>query len=206
MSIRLAIAFSLAASLWGQKPSVPTPMSFSGMPPLAEDSPEVNATNLIFYDNPRGIQPREPSPAATVSVEQLQHPVSSKGVRLLNQARNFADMGRHDKAIAQLQIALKERSAVPYAHSMLGVEYLKTGQVPAAIAELQQAVTLLPRNAAVRSDLGYGLFLSGDLDRAEKEARQALELDHSNRKTQLVLNQILHARRVEASAQGRTQP
>jgi Flp pilus assembly protein TadD len=107
-------------------------------------------------------------------------------------------MGRHDKAIQQLQLALKERSAVPYAHSMLGAEYLKIDQLQPAIAELEQAVTLLPRNVPDHSNLGYALYLSGDLDRAETETRQALELDRDNAKTQRVLNQILRARKMQA--------
>lgn len=208
MSIRLAMVILLAASqggrnAWGQSarpahaddPAGP----FAGQPARAEDSPAARALNLTFYDDPRGpeLSPAPP-PAGAVSVEQLQHPLSPKAAKLLDKAHNFSVMGRHDLAIAQLQAALKERSAVPYAHSMLGAEYLRTNQVPEAIAELEQALTLLPRDVPDRSNLGYALFLSGDLDRAESEARQALELDANNPKTRSVLYQILEARRVEA--------
>jgi Flp pilus assembly protein TadD len=168
----------------------------------AEDSPGTRAMNLTFYDDPRGPEPKPaPIPAGTVSIEQLQHPVSSKGAKLLGKARNFSAMGQHDKAIAQLQIALKERSAAPYAHSMLGAEYLKMNRVPEAISELEQALTMLPRNVPDRSNLGYALFLSGDLNRAETEARRALELDRGNPKTRHVLDQILKAQRIAAQAQ-----
>jgi Flp pilus assembly protein TadD len=157
--------------------------------------------NLTFYDNPRGASfTPGPAPAKTVSVEQLQHPLSRKGAKLLDQARNFVAMGRHDKAIAQLLLALKERSAMPYAHSMLGAEYIKTNQIPAAIAELEQAITLLPRNVPNHSNLGYALLLSGEIDRAETETRQALELDRNNTRTQHVLSLILAARRSESAS------
>ena len=210
MSSRLAIIVSLAASLggqivWAQSPGAARPSSsqqslaaaqnFAETSQRAEDSPWAQAENLVFYDSPRGPEMKPaPAPAATVSVEQLQHPISRKGAKLLAQARNFAAMGRHDKAIQQLQLALQERSAIPYVHSMLGVEYLKTKQVSAAVAELEQAVALLPRNVPDHSNLGYALFLSGDLERAESETRQAIELDHNNPKTQYVLGQIVHAR------------
>jgi tetratricopeptide (TPR) repeat protein len=192
---RLAIIFSLAASIWGQTLSLAPLLNL----PRAEDSAETEAGNRIFYNNPRGLEPEHaPEPAGTVSVEQLRHPVSRKGDRLLRQAQNFAAMGNHHKAIAQLQAALKERSAIPYAHSMLGIEYLKTNQVPAAVAELEQAVTLLPRNVADHSNLAYALLLSGDLDRGEKEVREALELDRNNSKTRMVLSWILRARQTRA--------
>lgn len=163
--------------------------------PLAEDSPATRADNMLFYNSPRGAQlvPR-PAPAGTVSMEQLQHPLSRKGAKLLDQAKNYELMGRHDKAIAQLQAALKEKSAEPYAHSMLGAEYVRTGQPAAAVAELEQALTVLPKNVPTRSNLGYALFLTGNLDRAEQETRQALELDHRNATTLHVLDQILRAK------------
>ncbi len=215
---RLALISILAASLWGRIVCAQSAMAqriaaaenyatqtavsqsistqnFAGEVPLAEDSPATRADNLLFYNNPHGaeIAPR-PAPAATVSAEQLQHPLSRKGAKLLTQAKNYAAMGRHDKAIAQLQLALKEKSAIPYAHSMLGAEYLRTSQAPAAIPELEQALATLPKNVPDRSNLGYALFLTGDLDRAEQETRQALELDHRNTATLHVLDQILRAR------------
>ncbi len=170
--------------------------------PLAEDSPIARAANLTFYNNPRGAEVTPaPAPAGTVSAERLQHPISAKGVKMLEQARRFSVAGLHEKAIAQLKLAFKEKSAVPYAHSLLGSEYLKTNRIPEAIGELEQALAVLPRNVQNRSNLGYALFLSGDLDRAETETRQALDLDRGNATTQHVLNQILHARQLRASAQ-----
>jgi Flp pilus assembly protein TadD len=215
--IRFTIALSLAASLWGQKLGQNQGVQNQGVQnqgvqnlglvpadiPRAEDSLESYAANKFFYDNPRGAQPEPvPQAAATISAEQLRHPLSRKGASLIRQARNFAAMGRHDKAIAELQPALQEPSAIPYAHSLLGSEYLRVNQVPAALVELEQAVALLPRNAADRSNLAYALFLSGDLERGEREVRQALDIDRNNPTTRRVLNQILDARQT----QGQTEP
>lgn len=213
MSTRLAIFVLLAASQWGRSvwgqnarsAGTDDPFAsqnFSGEPMRAEDSPGTRAINLTFYNDPRGpeLNPA-PVPAGTVSVEQLEHPLSPKAAKLLEKARNFAAMGLPDKAIAQLHTALKERSAVPYAHSMLGAEYLRMKRIPEAISELEQALTLLPRNVPDRSNLGYALFLSGDLDRAESEVRKALELDCNNPKTRKVLSKILEARRIEGQHQ-----
>ncbi len=218
MSKRLSTGLFVSFCAWGQpgltQPILNQPALTQGLPwaqtaprvdygppGLPEDSPQTRETNMLFYSDPRGLQP-EPAkpPAGAVSVEELQHPLSGKALKMLRRAENLSAMGLHDKAIKQLQMALKERSAVPYAHSLLGQEYLKTNQVPIAIVELEEAVKLLPHNVADHSNLGYALFLQGDLDAGEREVRQALELDRQNVKTQHVLDQILHARKAIAQA------
>jgi tetratricopeptide (TPR) repeat protein len=215
VSVHVAVLCSLAVALSGQ---TPISLANKGMPsmetgsmgmasmgatplgtvPRAEDSPEAAVDNQIFYGTPRPQVPQVSQPAGTVSVEQLQHPVSRKGDGLLRQARTFAAKGDHPKAIAKLQLALKEPSAIPYANSMLGTEYLRTNQVPAAIKSLEQAIKLLPRSAVDHANLGFALFLSGLAERAEQEVRKALELDHTlhqnDEKTRRVLSLILHAR------------
>jgi tetratricopeptide (TPR) repeat protein len=188
--LMLSLSLSLpAASSWRQTENAVPLGAFS----RAEDSPETLADNQIFYNSPHGLEPQASEPAGTISVEQLQHPVSRKGDGLLRRALSFSAKGEHGKAIAQLQMALKERSAMPYAHSLLGSEYLKINQVPAAIDSLEQAVKLLPRNAVDHSNLGYAFFLLGDIERAEREVRQALDLDRNNAKTRFVLGLITHA-------------
>jgi tetratricopeptide (TPR) repeat protein len=183
-----------AASLWGQIPKFPS----LGTLAHAEDSQEADVNNEIFFSGARAPEPQAFQPAGTVSVEQLQHPVSRKGEKLLRRAHNFSAMGDHGKAIAELRLALGERSAIPYAHSLLGSEYLKINQVPAAIEALEEAVKLLPRNPVNHSNLGFALFLLGYADRAEQEVRRALDLDRAlgqnDEKTRHVLRLITHAR------------
>ncbi|HEY1756364.1 MAG TPA: hypothetical protein VGG72_13265 [Bryobacteraceae bacterium] len=160
----------------------------------AEDSPEAATNNQIFYNSPHTPDPQMSEPAGTVSVEQLQHPVSGKGAKLLKKAQNLAAMGDHNKAIDELKLALKERSAVPYAYSLLGTEYLRLNQVPAAIGDLEQAVKLLPRSAINHANLGYALYLMGSVERAELEIRRALDLDGKNETTRRVFSVIMRAR------------
>jgi tetratricopeptide (TPR) repeat protein len=136
---------------------------------------------------------REPA-AATVSADQLQHPLSRKGVKMIRKAQSDAAAGDHVKAIDDLKQALKEPSAVPYAHSLLGQEYLKTRQFEPALDELEQASNLLPHDAIIHSNLGYALFVKGDAAHAEREVRRALELDGANSAAQRLLGYILKAR------------
>jgi tetratricopeptide (TPR) repeat protein len=192
----------IEAPVWGQGSNV---QSFETLT-HAEDSPSSFADNQIFYGIPHmpdpldssdlagtGSQKITDSRAGTVSVERLQHPLSRKGANLIRKAQNFSSMGDHGKAIVELQLALKERSAIPYAHSLLGSEYLRINQVPAAIEALEQAVKLLPREAINHANLGYALFLVGYAERGEQEVRRALELDRNNEKTRHVLSIITQA-------------
>jgi len=138
--------------------------------------------------------PARNAAASTVSADQLQHPLSSKGAKMIRKAQSYAAAGDHAQAIDELRKALNEPSAVPYAHSLLGAEYLKTGQVAPAEAELEQAVQLLPHDPALHSNLAYALFLRGENERSEQEVRKALELDHNNSPAQKLLGYILKQR------------
>jgi tetratricopeptide (TPR) repeat protein len=199
IAVLFAVLYLTGVSLWGQ---IPKPAQL-GVVSHAEDSsgvvestPGIAESNDKVYKGPPAPQDPEASvhaPAGTISVEQLQHPVSRKGANLLHRAQNFSDIGDHGRAIAELQLALKERSAIPYADSLLGSEYLRINQIPAAIEALEQAVKLMPRNAVNHSNLGYALFLMGYVERAEQEVRRALDLDRNNEKTRRVLGIITHA-------------
>jgi tetratricopeptide (TPR) repeat protein len=151
-----------------------------------------NTEERIILDLSPG--PRQ-APAATVSADQLRRPLSTKAAKLLRQAQSYASAGIHSRAIQELTRALREPSAIPYAHAMLGVEYLKTAQAAAAIEHLEPASQMLPNDASIHSNFAYALCLTGDLDRAEHEVRRALELDSANKSARLVLSYIVRARR-----------
>jgi tetratricopeptide (TPR) repeat protein len=115
----------------------------------------------------------------TVSAEELRHPVSRKGRKLLEKAQTLARAGDHSKAIEELNAALKEPSAAPLAHGALGVEYLKLHQTTAAIGEFEQAIALSPRSAADHSNFGFALCVTGQIERGLREIETALALDPS---------------------------
>jgi tetratricopeptide (TPR) repeat protein len=112
-----------------------------------------------------------------VSAEELRHPLSRKGNNLLLKAKKYAQSQQHDKSIETLREALKEPSAAVYAHGLLGVEYLRTNQVPAALEELQQSVQFMPHIPGNHSNYGFALCLSGDYERGRQEVEAALKLD-----------------------------
>lgn len=129
--------------------------------------------------------------ASTVSAEELRHPVSGKGRKLLDKARRYALAGDDSRAIAELKLALKEPSAVAYAHGYLGTEYLKRGQTTQAIEEIEQAIALLPHSAVDHSNLGYALCVHGQTGRGLQEIETALSLDQHLLKAHFLKGVIL---------------
>jgi tetratricopeptide (TPR) repeat protein len=132
---------------------------------------------------PLGAQPVSgPSEAPrTVSVELLRYPLSAKALNMLQKALQISEQGDHAGAVKQLEKTLaKFPGSGGYVYSLLGVEYLKTGQFSQAIDVLEQAVALLPHDASDHANLGLALVCKGQYDRAEPELRRALELDPHN--------------------------
>jgi len=143
-------------------------------------------------DSPDSHQDPLPSsaPAATVSAAELQHKLSSKALKLLTTAENHAHAGNHAKAIEELRQALAVPTAAPYAHSLLGSEYLKAGRIEEAVRELQEAVIVLP-TAINLSNFSYALWLTGEAEWAELEIRKSLALEHDAPQAHYVLGVIL---------------
>ncbi len=180
MSCRLGILCLAAVSAWGQ---------FNGIAASSRTIPvgrDTISDEEFFNQSEFELRPQS-APATTVSADQLRHPVSRKGAKMLDRARSYSHAGEHAKAIDELRLALKEPSAAPYAHSILGAEYLRIGRYPAAVGELEEAVRLLPHEVANHSNLGYALYLVGQKDRGQEEVRLALSLDTHNPKTRFVL-------------------
>jgi tetratricopeptide (TPR) repeat protein len=133
----------------------------------------------------------EPAAGGTVSVGELRQHLSRAGARLIQQGQRYADAGKHLKAIEVFQRALEETSAIAYARSLLGAEYLKIGEINSAITQLKQAVTLLPSVAANHSNLGYALCRIGDRQVGEMELREAINADRTSPKPHYLLGVLL---------------
>ena len=156
---------------------------------VLEQTVQVGENNpAITLQLPERAQESRPE---TVSADQLQHPLTRKGAKMIRAAQAYAQSGDHEKAIEELKHALTEPSAVAYAHSMLGTEYLKSGQPALARQELEQALQMLPHDAVLHSNLGYTLWLAGDPENGEREVRKALDLDRNSAPAQRLLGYIL---------------
>jgi Flp pilus assembly protein TadD len=100
---------------------------------------------------------------------------------MLVKTQEIANAGGHENAIKLLWKTIERYpSSAPYAHSLLGVEYAKTGQFTLAVSVLEAAAKELPHYAGNYSNLAYALCFLGQFDRAGTAVRRALELDRDS--------------------------
>ena len=92
---------------------------------------------------------------------------------------------------------VKEPSSAPYAHSLLGVEYVQSQQFAEARSSFEEAVRLMPHESINHSNLGFSLAVAGDFNSAEQEVRTAIRLDPDNSRAKTLLDIVLHARRAK---------
>ena len=86
----------------------------------------------------------------------------------------LADLGNHTAAIEGLQEALaKYPSDAPYAHNLLGLEYIETGRFTDAKNSFEEAVRLMPHESVNHSNFGLSLAIVGEWDSAELEVRKS---------------------------------
>ena len=137
---------------------------------------------------------------ATVSSDMLRHPLTSKARRLLMKAMHHADLGNHPAAIQGLhETVAKDPSSAPYVDNLLGMEYMLTSQFKEAKNSFEDAVRLMPHESINHSNLGLSLAYVGELDSAEREERQALQLDRANARAKSILETLLRRKRTTAS-------
>lgn len=204
MSTRLSFVFFAAILANGQS---------SVSPFTAYDAETSNTTaRLSSYDNARpGLyhpdhwQNVEPPDSAQfvvrprtvesvpVSADQLRHPLTGKALSVIQKAQRLITARDYVHAREELRKATQNRAAAPYAHSLLGQEYVRTWQFSDAVTELQQAVQELPLNVPDHANLGYALLMLGRNDPAEGELRKALELQPTNPHTHLAMGLLCYA-------------
>ena len=142
-------------------------------------------------------------PAGTVSVRELQHPLSAKSKRMFAAAQKASEKGEYLKAVEILRGALNDPAAEPYARMNIGVAYVRAGQAEQAVPDLREAVRMMPDDAVARTNLAYALMLTRHVEEAQEEARRALRLDKNNSKARWVMGSILLAKglRVEEAVE-----
>jgi Flp pilus assembly protein TadD len=130
-----------------------------------------------------------------VSLDILRNPIPERARQMLRQALGLMESGRDAEAIRQLQETLaKFPSAAGWVHSLLGFEYMKMDQIPAAIESYEQAVLLMPHDAFNHHNLGVSLALTGDYARAEEHARLAQQFAPNNSQIQEFLAALVALR------------
>ena len=202
--VRLAVLISIAClgsgSAWGQiRYGNPYDASMGRSPfgfPSFGSRESLEALPSFPQEGPVDV-----SGPPTVSADVLRHPLSSKGRRMFEKAMHFAEMGDHHAAIDGLRDALAKCPAdAPYAHNLLGLEYIETREYTEAKESFAEAARLMPRESSNHSNLGLSLAIVGDWETAEKEERRALQLDKSNSRARVILDALLVRKRKATDA------
>jgi len=87
------------------------------------------------------------------------------------------ECGQLEEAVRQFLAALAQAPDQALPLHALGFLEARDGRFAAAVAYLQRAARLAPRNATLRADLGCALQFAGEADAALAEYQQALALD-----------------------------
>ena len=94
--------------------------------------------------------------------------------------------GRYDKAKKLYRQAIKDKQSqsgndfFPLAHLNLGEIYAKTGKIPLAIIEWEQAIQQDPSLLPAHFNLGTALMMQGEFDRAENYLLKCLDMNNKH--------------------------
>lgn len=146
--------------------------------------------------------PSAPMPTGeTVSLGTLLHPPARKAVAAAAAAQRLSERGERDRAVEELQKALRISPEYAAAHSNLGVEYLRMGRYEEAKGEIERALEIAGPNAIDYSNLAFALAGMQRVGEAAQTARRALALDGRNAGANYLLGSIL-ALRAETRGEG----
>ena len=138
--------------------------------------------------------PRRQTTAGTVPVSELRNPPSKKTLSVIGKARRAIDAGDHETEVRELSQAAHKNPNDGYLRTNLGVEYLRVGNLAAAMPLLEEAARLIPDSPKTHGNLAYAYYLNREWTRAETEARAALAADRSDPRMRFLLGACLLAR------------
>jgi len=120
--------------------------------------------------------------ALGVATEMRQQGVKDDRLDIL-QGKVQSAKGMHNEAIDLLTALTRRSPRNADAWAALGVAYADGERVPDAIAALERAVKLNPKDPASLNNLGYLCMVGGKSDRAIEVFKQALVLDPASART-----------------------
>ncbi len=119
-----------------------------------------------------------PAPVAAAAVEQQGMPPAGMGGGMGQQMPTPAQLkAMADKEAAPLLEQLKAKPNDPALIAQVGNMYYDAQVFPTAIEYYQKALSIEPKNAAVRTDLATALFYNRDADHALAEFDHAIKDD-----------------------------
>ena len=124
---------------------------------------------------------KQPSAPGTVSMTRLRHPPARKAYQAMVSAQRFADSGQTEKAVEELEKAIRISPEYAEAYNNLAVQHIRMGRFEEAAAELARALT----------NLAYAQYRLNRFPEAIASAHTALSLNSGSPQAHLILGSIL---------------
>jgi tetratricopeptide (TPR) repeat protein len=169
-------------------------VSAPGADPILEEFRQIDpVSSPLILQLPERAQNHPAS--GTVSLRELQHPISKQALRAAVEAQQFSDANDLPRAIAKLEEAIRIDPAYRDAHTNLGAKYAHAGGAAEALEHFQRSLEIGPPDAIIYSNLAWANLVLHHPAEAEDCARKAVAMDPANIKAQFLLKQALSARK-----------
>jgi tetratricopeptide (TPR) repeat protein len=134
---------------------------------------------------------KQPSAPGTVSMTQLRHPPARKAWQAMCSAQHFAESGQTEKAVEELEKAIRISPEYAEAYNNLAVQHIRMDRFEEAAAELARALAISGPSSMQLSNLAYAQYRLNRFPEGIASARAALRLDSSSPRAHLILGSIL---------------
>lgn len=126
-------------------------------------------------------------PGGVISVKRLAHKPPKQALKLLDKGQKESSKGDTQKAIADLEEAVKIDPELLEAHNSLGAAYIRSREFGKAVEQFRQAVKIDPSVCIAQTNLALALMLTNQNEEAERAARRAVELDGTSPRSRYML-------------------
>ncbi len=144
---------------------------------------------------PLTVRLRPPSGKAlapgTISVTQLRHPPTRKAFQALVSAQRFSESGQTEKAVEELEKAIRISPQYADAYNNLAVQHIRMGRFEDACDELAHAIDIAGPSAPRLANLAFTQRQLNRNSEAIASARAAIRLDSSSPQANLILGSLL---------------
>jgi tetratricopeptide (TPR) repeat protein len=132
-----------------------------------------------------------PSAPDTISLTQLRHPPSRKAFHAMEAAQRYSESGQTEKAVEELEKAVRISPEYADAYNNLGVQHVRMGRFEQACDEFSRAIAIAGPSTSRLCNLAYAQRQLHRLPEAIASARAALRLDAGSAQAHLILGSIL---------------
>jgi tetratricopeptide (TPR) repeat protein len=195
MSGRSVLTFGISAVLFASTGTLAQPLASD-----AGDTgifPDYNSANASPWPTDPSTEISVPelggsdSGPATVSLHDLQHKVPGKAVREFDRATDARVKRRFEEAIGHLKKAISIDPEFTVARNNLAAIYMWKAKPELAVEQLEEAIRFDPHATIPYSNLALSYLQLDQLADAERAGRQAVDLDRSGPRSEMVLGMIL---------------